>query len=83
MVATNGYSGGLVPAVSKSIRPVTTIQIASDQLPEEVIGSVFPEGHTISDSRRVIMYGRREPDNRMVYGSHGKILPNGEIKGPE
>lgn len=27
------------------------------------------------------MYARREPDNRMVYGGHGNILPSGEIHG--
>lgn len=81
IVATNGYTGDLIPNLSTSIIPVTPIQIATDPLPESVIGSVLPEGHTISDSRRVIMYARREPDNRMVYGSHGKILPNGELGG--
>mgnify|MGYP001950899045 CR=1 FL=1 len=81
IVATNGYTGDLIPALSKSIMPVTPIQIATESLPESVIGTVLPEGHTISDSRRVIMYARREPDNRMVYGSHGKILPSGEIGG--
>lgn len=81
IVATNGYTGDLIPNLSTSIIPVTPIQIATDPLLESTIGSVLPEGHTISDSRRVIMYARREPDNRMVYGSHGKILPNGELGG--
>ncbi len=80
IVATNGYTGSLLPKLSSSIIPVTPIQIATDPLPEDIIGDVLPQGQTISDSRRVIMYGRREPDNRMVYGSHGKILPTGEIK---
>lgn len=81
IVATNGYSGDLIPKLSKTIIPVTPIQIATDPLPESIIGSVLPEGHTISDSRRIIMYARREPDNRMVYGGHGNILPSGEIRG--
>jgi len=83
IVATNGYTGDLIPTLSSSIIPVTPIQIATDPLPDDIIGSVLPEGHTISDSRRVIMYARREPDNRMVYGSHGKVLASGEIKGSE
>jgi sarcosine oxidase len=79
IVATNGYTGSLIPKLSNSIIPVTPIQIATAPLPDDVISDVLPEGQTISDSRRVIMYGRREPDNTMVYGSHGKILPTGEI----
>lgn len=81
IVATNGYSDDLIPKLSKTIIPITPIQIATDPLPESVIGSVLPEGHTISDSRRIIMYARREPDNRMVYGGHGNVSPTGEIRG--
>lgn len=81
IVATNGYTDELIPKLSKSIIPVTPIQIATEPLPDVVISSVLPEGHTISDSRRIIMYARREPDNRMVYGGHGNMLPSGEIKG--
>lgn len=73
IVATNGYSGDLIPKLSRSIIAATPIQMATDPLPEGVIGQILPQGHTISDSRRVIMYARREPDNRMVYGSHGSL----------
>jgi len=83
IVATNGYSDDLIPKLSKSIIPVTPIQIATDPLPDALIGSILPQGHTISDSRRIIMYARREPDNRMVYGGHGRLLASGEIKGVE
>jgi sarcosine oxidase len=71
IVATNGYTDSLIPQLAKTIMPVHPIQMATDPLPDEVIGTVLPDGHTISDSRRVIMYARREPDNRMVYGGHG------------
>lgn len=81
IVATNGYTGDLIPKLSKTIIPITPIQIATDPLPEAIIGTVLPEGHTISDSRRIIMYARREPDDRMVYGGHGKLFPSGEIGG--
>ncbi|MEM8649499.1 MAG: FAD-binding oxidoreductase [Pseudomonadota bacterium] len=81
IVATNGYTGDLIPRLSTSIIPVTPIQIATDPLPESVVANILPEGHTISDSRRIIMYARREADNRMVYGGHGKMLPSGEIHG--
>ena len=81
IVATNGYTGDLIPKLSNSIIPVTPIQIATDPLPQSIIGSILPSRHTISDSRRIIMYARREPDNRMVYGGHGNLLPSGEIRG--
>lgn len=81
IVATNGYTDDLVPNLAKSVIPITPIQIATDPLPEEIIGQILPKGHTISDSRRVIMYARREPDNRMVYGGHGQKDRAGNIVG--
>ena len=81
IVATNGYTDSLIPKLGKTIIPVHPIQMATDALPPEVIDTILPHGHTISDSRRVIMYARREPGNRMVYGGHGKALANGQIGG--
>lgn len=83
VVATNGYSDDLVPELARSVIPITPIQIATDPLPDEIIGEILPNGHTISDSRRVIMYARREPDNRMVYGGHGQPDRNGNLAGFE
>ena len=81
VVATNGYTGDLVPKLSQTIVPLTPIQMATDPLPGDVMDSILPEGHTISDSRRIIMYARKEPDNRMVYGGLGKLERSGEIGG--
>ncbi|MEM8578599.1 MAG: FAD-binding oxidoreductase, partial [Pseudomonadota bacterium] len=73
IVATNGYTDRLVPGLAESIVPLTPIQIATDPLPKDVLDSILPQGHTISDSRRVIMYARREPDGRLVYGGLGRL----------
>ncbi|KAA2315622.1 FAD-binding oxidoreductase [Pseudooceanicola sediminis] len=81
VVATNGYSGELLPGLAASVLPLTPIQIATEPLPDEVVDSILPEGHTISDSRRVIMYARREADNRMVYGGVGKPRRDGTFDG--
>lgn len=81
ILATNGYTDQLFGDLAKTIMPITPIQIASASLNEAQIGSVLPEGHTISDSRRVIMYSRREPENRLVFGGHGKMKANGELGG--
>jgi len=83
IVGTNGYTDQLIPTLQETIIPVTPIQIASEPLPSEVIDRILPQGHTISDSRRVIMYARREPDNRIVYGGHGKTDRNGNLIGFE
>jgi sarcosine oxidase len=81
ILATNGYTDQLQPGLRRSIMPLSPIQIATEPLPASVIESLLPEGHTISDSRRVIMYARREPDNRMVYGGLGRKGRNGGLSG--
>ncbi len=81
IVGTNGYSGPLIPKLSQSIIKLTPIQVATERLPDSVIQDILPGQHTISDSRRVIMYARREPDNRIVYGGLGEVGKNGQISG--
>ncbi|MFU1477647.1 NAD(P)/FAD-dependent oxidoreductase [Roseovarius sp. C7] len=81
IVATNAYSSDLVPGLRRSLLPATPVQIASEPLKDSVINEILPQGHTISDSRRVIMFGRREPDNRIVYGSMGRLVRGGEFGG--
>ena len=83
IVATNAYTDSLVPGLTQSIFPVSPIQIATDPLPEDVVGGILPRGHTISDSRRLIMYARREPDNRIVYGGIGRTTSGGRLAGFE
>lgn len=81
IVATNAYSDQLIGGLNRSYIPFSPIQIATEPLPDNVISDLLPEGHTISDSRRVIMYARREPDNRIVYGGLGKIGRDGTLSG--
>ena len=88
--ATNAYSGAFGEdgrryqnQLAKSIVRANPIQIATEPLPPELADSILPEGHSISDSRRMILYARREPDNRIVYGSIGQRTANGTLSGYE
>jgi len=83
VLATNGYTDKLFTGLADTIMPIHPIQIASDSLTDEQIGAILPQGHTISDTRRVIMYSRREPGNRLVFGGHGKMQSNGQSSGFE
>lgn len=81
IVATNGYSDDLVPNLAGSILPLVSAQVATEPLEPGLLDEILPGGHTISDTRRVIMYARREPDNRMVFGGHGSLGPDGQVTG--
>jgi sarcosine oxidase len=83
VLATNGYTDKLCEGLAETVIPIVPVQIATDPLPAEQIESILPQGHTISDTRRIIMYSRREPDGRMVFGGHGKLDSNGNVVGHE
>jgi sarcosine oxidase len=81
VLATNGYTDGLLAGLSESVLPVISAQVATDPLPKDVIGDILPGGQTIADTRRVVMYSRREPDDRMVFGGVGLLGRDGVIRG--
>jgi len=76
ILATNGYTDDLHSGLAKTIMPLVSVQIATDPLPESQISEILPHGNTISDTRRSVMYSRREPDGRIVFGGHGRIVGN-------
>ena len=78
LICTNGYTDGLISGLSRSIIPLVSIQMATSQLDESVIRKILPNGRTLSDTRRTIVYGRREPDNRILLGSLGRLSERGD-----
>lgn len=81
LLATNAYTDGLLKGLKRSILPLSPIQIATDPLDGDEIGPILPSGHTISDTRRLIMYARREPGDRVVFGGIGYRKPFGGTAG--
>ena len=81
VLATNGYTDGLLPGLARSVLPLHPVQIATDPLSDDQIGAILPDGHTISDTRRMIMYARRGPGNRAVFGGIGFRRPLGGLAG--
>lgn len=79
--ASNGYSDGLLQGLKSALIPFVSVQIATPRLPADVIDSILPGGQTLSDTRRVIIYTRREPDDRIVIGSHGNLRRDGSLSG--
>jgi glycine/D-amino acid oxidase-like deaminating enzyme len=73
LVATNAYSGGLVPGLQQSLVWLHSFQIATAPLPSELLDQVLPGGQPVSDSRRILVYYRRSPDGRLVMGGRGPM----------
>lgn len=73
VVATNGYSDGLVPGLARSLIPVNSFQIATEPLPRKLDDLVLPEGHTVYDSRRLVLYFRRGAGGRLLLGGRASF----------
>jgi len=78
--ATNAYTG-LFPLpndLAQRIVPVPSNIVATAPLSESVLRDILPEGHVVTDSRRVNYYFRKTPDRRIVFGTRGHLSGSGE-----
>ncbi|HWK97402.1 MAG TPA: FAD-dependent oxidoreductase [Pseudolabrys sp.] len=72
VVATNAYTDALVPGLAASVLPVNSFQIATAPLAQSV--DILPGNEMVYDSRRLVLYFRRSPDNRVVLGGRASFL---------
>lgn len=84
IVATNGYTAGLVPWLQRRVIPIGSYVIATDPLPPDAMERLFPTRRLITDTRRVVFYYGPSPDRkRVIFGgrvSSGECDP--KISGP-
>ena len=66
VVATNGYTGPVTPALRRRVIPVTSYMIATAPLSPNLMAKLMPKGRMLSDSNRLLCYFRPSPDNRRV-----------------
>lgn len=70
LICTNGYTGNLVPWISRRLIQIESYIAATEPLPPEVIASIFPENRTYIDSTRRPMSMRLSPDgSRVLFGA--------------
>jgi glycine/D-amino acid oxidase-like deaminating enzyme len=76
VIATNGYTGTVTPALRRRVVPVASHIIATEELPADLAVSLIPKGRSISDTKRVLCYYRMSPDGRrMVFGGRARFTP--------
>jgi glycine/D-amino acid oxidase-like deaminating enzyme len=76
VIATNGYTGTVTPALRRRVVPVASHIIATEELPEDVAAALIPKRRSISDTKRVLCYYRMSPDGRrMVFGGRARFTP--------
>lgn len=71
LIATNAYTGELIPGLAASLLPVNSFQIATAPLPAGI--AVLPGRETVYDSRRLVLYFRISPDGRLMIGGRASF----------
>ena len=73
LICTNAYTGPLAQPLGQTVVPVTSVQVATTPLSQNVAQSILPEGHSPSDSRRLLVYFRKDAEGRFVMGGRGAM----------
>ncbi|MEM8728946.1 MAG: FAD-binding oxidoreductase [Pseudomonadota bacterium] len=83
LLCTNAYTGDLQNPLGKSVVPVTSVQVATEPLSDNVARSILPEGHSPTDTRRLIFYFRKDAAGRFVMGGRGALGDGGILRRQE
>ncbi len=73
---TDAYSKSLWPRLSRSLIPVVSYQAATEPLSEDLLQTILPKGHCVSDTHRILKYFCIDPEGRLVMGGRGRFLEN-------
>jgi glycine/D-amino acid oxidase-like deaminating enzyme len=74
VVATNGYTGALTPALRRRLVPVPSYMIATEPLPAGTVERLIPGGRMIVESRSRHCYFRPAPDGRrLLFGGRAAV----------
>lgn len=84
VVATNGYTGKLIPWLRRRVIPIGSYIIATEPLPAAQMARLMPTNRNVSDTRKVVFYYRASPDRRRILfgGRVSSSETDAEVSGP-
>lgn len=82
VIATNGYTPeGLHPATDGALLPVLShIIVTRPMTPAEKAEAAFHTSHVLTDTRNLLFYFRRLPDDRILFGGRGQATDSPESR---
>ena len=83
VVATDGYTDGVVGALRRRVVPIGSFLIATAPLGASVARALIPRDRVVSDTRHLLSYFRIAADTRMLFGGRvafGKVRIQEVIK---
>ncbi|HET7469125.1 MAG TPA: FAD-binding oxidoreductase [Gemmatimonadales bacterium] len=75
LVATNGYTGPVVPALQRRVVPVGSYIIDTAPLAPELVARLIPRRRVLSDTKNLLFYFRLSADGRLVFGGRAAFTP--------
>lgn len=73
LIATNGYTDGLIPSLRRRVIPIGSYIIATEPLPPVLREELSPHGRMFFDSKWFLYYFRLTPDGRMLFGGRASL----------
>jgi glycine/D-amino acid oxidase-like deaminating enzyme len=80
LMATNGYTNGLVPGLRRRIIPIGSYIIATVPLPGDLSQSLIPHRRMLFDTKNFLYYWRLSQDNRVLFGGRASFAPTSVAK---
>ena len=71
LLCANAYSDALFPELPRSIVAATSLQIATEPLPEKLRSAILSGGEVLSDTRKAIRYWRLDAAGSLLMGGRG------------
>ena len=72
LICGNGYMEGLNEQIDAHVMPINNFILTTEPLDDPAI---LPHDHAASDSRFVVNYWRKTPDNRLLFGGGENYTP--------
>ena len=73
VLATNGYTDGLWPALKRTIVPVFGAIAATEPLPDALAQSIMPGRSVLYETGAITVYYRVDSQNRLLFGGRGPM----------
>ena len=81
IVATNGYTGAVSPALRRRVIPVNSYIITTEELPVDLAASLLPHNKSVYDTRRLLTYYRMSGDRRrLIFGGRASFRASDPVE---
>lgn len=80
VIATNAYTDDLWPKLRQTVIAGNSFIVATEPLDPAIGERILPNGEVASDSRRLLLYFRRDAQGRFIMGGRGQFPDPGSEK---